>query len=464
MCKIGISNLYFMKNKYDLASVKKLARSRGGKFLSPVSKLIVKERYLWECSLGHEFTARLEDVDNGSWCRDCSMGLYERICRAHFEAIFKVRFPNTRNLDWLKNEHGNFIELDGYNKELGIAFEHQGKQHYYDTNWFSKPLYDDIKKELCKKNGVKLICIPELYTFIKIKKLIDFLKQEFIKNDITINNNIEFVDIDLSHAYSPKWLDEIKNLAKQNNFKLLSKVYIGHNERYDFACLKRNHKFSRAKYDLNECPVCRYEVKVFGKYYTNIEDACLKHNISYDAVTRRLRMHNETADEAIKALKLLNNKTYKINKKTFKGKTKKEICTYFDILPKSVDQLSRKKNLTFEQSCQYFIGLKKQTIQVNGIDFYTFSEAARYFKLNHEHLYLLKKKNGLTEEEAINQMLSNSETLRVTYNNVTYSSRREACKALNIGYHSVCNQMRRKQISVEAAINNVISNKKRRFN
>ena len=185
-----------MKNKFDIASVKKLAHSRGGKFLSPVSKLIVKEQYLWECSIGHKFTARLENIDRGQWCRDCSTGLYERICRAHFESIFKVKFPNTRNLDWLKNEHGNFIELDGYNKELGIAFEHQGNQHYENNGWFNKPLYDDVKKELCNQNGVKLICIPELYTYIKIKKLIDFLKEEFINKNISFDKNIRFEDID----------------------------------------------------------------------------------------------------------------------------------------------------------------------------------------------------------------------------------------------------------------------------
>ena len=82
-----------MKSKYNLASVKQLALSRGGKFLSSVDKLLVKESYQWECSIGHQFTKRLEDVDRGGWCRDCSTGLYERICRAHFESIFKVKLP-----------------------------------------------------------------------------------------------------------------------------------------------------------------------------------------------------------------------------------------------------------------------------------------------------------------------------------------------------------------------------------
>ena len=129
-------------------------------------------------------------------------------------------------------------------------------------------------------------------------------------------------------------------------------------------------------------------------------------------------------------------------------------------MPKSVDTLSRKKNLTFEQSCEYFIDLKNQKIKVNGINFDTLSEAARHYKLNSEHLYLLRAKKNLNEEEAINLMLSNAEDLKVTYNEVNYSSKREACKALDISYYAVINQMRRKPISIETAIANVISNKK----
>jgi len=448
-----------MKRKYNLASVKQLAKSRGGKFLSKTDNIIVKNLYIWECSEGHEFPKRLEDIDNGQWCKDCSTGLYERICRAHFESIFKVRFPNLRNLDWLINDHGNHIELDGYNKELGIAFEHQGNHHYKENKLFQKPLYDEIKKELCKKNDVKLICIPELFTYIKIKDLLDFLKQEFAKNNISFDESISFEDIDLKNAYAPEYLKELKALARNRNFKLLSNAYIGPNELYDFKCIKRGHEFSRKKYDLDECPFCRYEVKVLGRYYKNTEEASIKFGLNYQAVGRRIRLYGETTDESIRILKQTTK--YKINGESFINRTKEEICSYFDINSKSVDQYKFRNNSGFEKACEHFIKKKDNKIIVNSIKFDSFSEAARYYDLGIEHLYILRQDN-LSEEEAINQMLLNKDELKVIYKNKSYNSMREACRELNISYSAVFNQKRRKKISPEEAIANVISNNNKR--
>lgn len=448
-----------MKRKYNLASVKQLAKSRGGKFLSKTDNILVKNYYEWECGEGHKFPKRLEDIDKGQWCRDCSTGLYERICRAHFESVFGVKFPNIRNLDWLVNENGNHIELDGYNKELGIAFEHQGNHHYKESALFQKPLYDEIKKELCKKNDVKLICIPELYTYIKIKDLLDFLKKEFTKNNISFDKGITFKDIDLKNAYAPEYLKELRALAKNRNFKLLSNAYIGPNELHDFKCVKRGHEFSRTKYDLDECPFCRYQVKVLGKYYKDIQEACTNHGLSYQAVTRRIRLHNETADESIRILKQTTQ--YKINGESFINRTKEEICNYFDIKSKSVDQYKLRNNSSFEKACEYFIKKKDNKIIVNSIKFDSFSEAARHYDLGIEHLYLLRQDN-LSEEEAINQMLSNKDELKVIYKNKSYNSMREACIELNISYSAVCNQKRRKEISPAQAIANVITNNNKR--
>ena len=448
-----------MKRKYDLKKVTKLAESRGGKFLSTTNRIVLKNNYEWECSEGHKFSKRLEDVDAGQWCRDCSTGLYERICRGFFESIFEVRFPNVRNLEWLKNNDDNYLELDGYNKELGIAFEHQGSQHYGEHNYFEQPKYDELKKELCSKNNVKLICIPELYTRIKIKNLLGFLKKEFKKNKILFNEDLSFSDIDLKKAYAPKWLDELKVQASNRNLILLSKVYIGHNEQYEFKCKKRKHTFSRTKYDLDECPKCRYEVKVLGKYYENIEKAAVRNKVSYDSVTRRIRLYGETADEGIRTLK----KTTKffINGEKFIRQTKEEICKHFNIKIKSVDQLARRKDLSFEESCESFIN--KKLINVNGKSYKTFSAAANYYNLNIEHLYLLRSE-GLSEEAAINQVLNNRNKNEIQFKNNIYKSLRDACKQLGISYSAVTKQMNRKNISNIDAIDILIKKKNKLTN
>ena len=51
-----------------------------------------------------------------------------------FEKIYNKKFAKCKPL-WLKNQRGSQLELDGYNDELKIAFEYQGRQHYEDNNW-----------------------------------------------------------------------------------------------------------------------------------------------------------------------------------------------------------------------------------------------------------------------------------------------------------------------------------------
>jgi hypothetical protein len=65
-------------------------------------------------------------------------------------------------------EHNTFYELDGYNKELKLAFEYQGQQHYYYVSYFHKnensllkqQIRDEIKLRLCKQIGIQLIVVP----------------------------------------------------------------------------------------------------------------------------------------------------------------------------------------------------------------------------------------------------------------------------------------------------------------
>ena len=89
-----------------------------------------------------------------------------------FKAEFN-KFPKG-SLKWLKGI-GGLLELDGYNEDLGIAFEYNGPQHYklefyMKVYKLSKDVAlrrlqrqqqnDQIKKELCIKKGIVLIVIP----------------------------------------------------------------------------------------------------------------------------------------------------------------------------------------------------------------------------------------------------------------------------------------------------------------
>lgn len=81
--------------------------------------------------------------------------------------MFQDKFPKERP-NWLINSRGNQMELDGYNKILGVAFEAQGEQHYRAVAHFNQTLKDlkqriedDLRKlELCKQNNVILIQVP----------------------------------------------------------------------------------------------------------------------------------------------------------------------------------------------------------------------------------------------------------------------------------------------------------------
>ena len=92
----------------------------------------------------------------------------ERTCRKVLEDIYKRKFPTVRP-DFLKNpETKRNLELDGFNKDLMIAFEYNGEQHYHYPNCFHKT-EEDFRKQVrrdkykfsvCEELGIYLIRIP----------------------------------------------------------------------------------------------------------------------------------------------------------------------------------------------------------------------------------------------------------------------------------------------------------------
>ncbi len=100
----------------------------------------------------------------------------EALCRKILTDIYKKPFLKVRPA-FLKNpETGRNLELDGYNKELQIAFEYNGIQHYIYPNWIHKNKKDfmgqirrdQYKIKVCNHLNIYLITIPYKISHNKI--------------------------------------------------------------------------------------------------------------------------------------------------------------------------------------------------------------------------------------------------------------------------------------------------------
>ena len=168
------------KAKPDITLLQKYAISKKGKLLS-TSYINRTKKLVWKCNKGHEWKATWANINTrDSWCPTCLDYKNELYCRAYLTELFKkpfskIKFPNKQTKTW--------FELDGYNKELKIAFEYNGEQHYTYPNAFHKTkekfircqVSDQYKKQYCADNNITLIVIP--YT-IKQSEIRVFISSE----------------------------------------------------------------------------------------------------------------------------------------------------------------------------------------------------------------------------------------------------------------------------------------------
>lgn len=215
----------FGPKKYTIKDMMDIASKRGGKCLS-FKYDGAKSKIDWQCSFGHIWQATPNNIKNGSWCSICSSGFGERTCRFIFEEIFNTTFKKCRP-KWLINSKNNLLELDGFNKELGIAFEYNGQQHYSNTGIFPMSKYDKDKIKLCAINKVKLFVIPfYLKNFQQIKCEI---KKQAMTLDVALPLEYDSLSFDTNKMYSTSndniLLCEIKKIANHNGGKCLSEIY-----------------------------------------------------------------------------------------------------------------------------------------------------------------------------------------------------------------------------------------------
>jgi hypothetical protein len=238
--------------KHTQEEIENLIKLKGGKCLTKYENSTKKIQI--ECFYKHEFLMSWAAIRQGQWCPTCSKSISERICRKYFEDIFGHIFPSTRP-NWLLSDKGRKLELDGYCAKLNVAFEHNGMQHYKnifgtEEQFRRLQLNDTVKIDLCKKNNVALIIIPDLFAITKLSNLKEFIKQECIRLAVPLPDNFNLISVDTNKCYydiainTNKYkytLEEVQLAAIANNGKCLSEFY--NPQEMTFVC-KENHIWS----------------------------------------------------------------------------------------------------------------------------------------------------------------------------------------------------------------------------
>ncbi len=172
-----------------IVDAKKIGKDRGFKFVSDIF-LGMKKKHRWECGLGHVWMSTVDNIRRGTNCPTCSRKLRTKTCkcitekrvRSIFEQLTQKLFPS----DW--HSLGNGQQLDGYCKELNIAFEYNGPQHYCVDGYWNKEKEDlerqqnrDARKtKICQQLNIPKIDVP--YTVAKPTKRL----HKFIENELRI--------------------------------------------------------------------------------------------------------------------------------------------------------------------------------------------------------------------------------------------------------------------------------------
>lgn len=150
-----------------------------------------KTKISLECKKHGVFKVRYDNFKNlNHQCMQCSKETREskgeRECREIIENLTGKKFPTKRPKFLTNPETGYSLELDGYCKEINLAFEYDGEQHFKPIEWMGgeekfkqTQKLDKLKNDLCKSSKITLIRIP-----FTIKNIENYIKRKLVENEI----------------------------------------------------------------------------------------------------------------------------------------------------------------------------------------------------------------------------------------------------------------------------------------
>lgn len=241
-----------------IEDMRELAASRGGECLSEKYEGN-KVNLTWKCADGHEWGAVPGNVKNhGSWCPHCRMNIGEELVRATLEEAFPGHeFDRTRQEPWMDG-----LELDGYNEELCLAFEYQGKQHYERVEIF-QPEEGDFEAQLerdrltaekCHEESVTLLVVPFTIKFPNLRPYVrDLLEEIGYEVAPATGTPGEFYNRVRARktADNAKQLKKAARIAIEKGGLCLSEQYVGYRVPLSFRC-KEGHEFMASLEAINQ--------------------------------------------------------------------------------------------------------------------------------------------------------------------------------------------------------------------
>jgi transposase-like protein len=180
---------YVLNPLKNLQSLQSDADKVGLEYLE-INAISAHAKAHYKCkTCGYDWWKVPNDVQKGSGCPKCKINKHERICHQIFESIFNTKFKQSARPNWLCLKKGHQLHLDGFCKELQLAFEYNGPQHYepghFNSSFKDQQIRDEIKATRCIEHGVTLIVVPY---WIKPSEMQNFIKNEY-KRLIKKNTN-----------------------------------------------------------------------------------------------------------------------------------------------------------------------------------------------------------------------------------------------------------------------------------